>query len=578
MRINRRQLLTRVLTLSLAGLLSACRGAERGSPTAALVPTPTGVVPPAPTPSPSLSPTIHASPTPSAVGLMRPPEPNPKRGGILRTAGGIPFTQHNDLHQGAWWDPLCYLYNNLVRKNLADGLRTIAPDLAERWEITSDGKQYTFYLRRGVKFHDGTLFSADDVVATFTRIISPPDGIAITLKGLFAAIDKVDKIDDYTVQFTLARPQPWLLDSLTYPQVVIYSKKTLEENNYDLRQVIAPGTGAFRHKERVEGEKWVFERNPDYWDPELPYIDGIEALNVPEWTDRGTAVITGRADYSQNTSVEMLHEAEKHSDIVTARQIPSLGGVYLVYFNCSRPPLSDSRVRRAIHLGVSRQALLSAFGSFEGVKFSRWLPRYSRYATPEDELARLPGYRADKSQDLEEAKRLLSEAGFASGLGPLDLLVASLASHSQILAPAVQDQLRAVGIQTNIRIMERFLLNEEISKGAFDLVIVGTDLTTTGDPSQVWNTSLRSNGSENYARYSNRDFDSLLDQIDVELDEAQRRELVARAQDILDNDPPWLVIGWVDHNPIWRNYVKGLALDQRVLSDFGRIETVWLDR
>ena len=109
-------------------------------------------------------------------GFLRAPEPNPKRGGTLRVAG--PHTvPHFDMYQGAWPMNMVVLYNGLVRKNLVDGLRTIIPDLAERWEISSDGKTYIFYLRDGVKFHDGTPFSSADVVATFTKILNPPQGV-----------------------------------------------------------------------------------------------------------------------------------------------------------------------------------------------------------------------------------------------------------------------------------------------------------------------------------------------------------------------------------------------------------------
>src|SRR5690606_38320940 len=115
------------------------------------------------------------SPATAEGGLMR-PGGNPKRGGTLRAAFGV-TTSNYDMHQGAAVSVLTHLYHNIVRSNLVDGLRSIIPDLAESWEISDDGLTYTFTLREGVTFHDGTPFTADDVVATFERIINPPEGV-----------------------------------------------------------------------------------------------------------------------------------------------------------------------------------------------------------------------------------------------------------------------------------------------------------------------------------------------------------------------------------------------------------------
>ena len=105
---------------------------------------------------------------------MRPPEPNPKRGGTLRGAWGI-TTSNFDVHQGGSSNVLCHLYNNLVTLNLGDGVRSISPDLAVKWTVSPDAKVYTFQLREGVKYHDGTPFTSADVLASYQRIIFPPN-------------------------------------------------------------------------------------------------------------------------------------------------------------------------------------------------------------------------------------------------------------------------------------------------------------------------------------------------------------------------------------------------------------------
>src|SRR5262249_29521938 len=174
-----------------------------------------------------------------------------------------------DIQQGGTQSVMCQMYSNLVQWNLGDGLRSILPDLATRWDVAPDGKAYTFYLRDGVKFHDSTPFSAQDVVATFNRIIKPPQGIVSLNQPLFTAVDKVEATDNMTVKFTLNKPQPIFLQILADPYQIIYSKKALDENNQDLRKVIAPGTGPFLLKEKRDAEKWTFDRNPNFYSKHL---------------------------------------------------------------------------------------------------------------------------------------------------------------------------------------------------------------------------------------------------------------------------------------------------------------------
>ena len=288
--------------------------------------------------APAAAPT--AVPMPEAAvtgeGMMR-PEGSPKRGGTLRTAFGVTMA-HFDAHQGGGTAVLCHMYNNVIRNNLVDGLRTIIPDLAESWEVGDDGLTYTFHLRSGVNYHDGEPFTAADVAATFNRILDPPAGIVSPMKANFSFVDSVEAIDDMTAQFNLDSPRPFFLNLLTPTDAVVYSEKSLVENNYDLREVIAPGTGAFRFVEHLPAEKWVMERNPDYWDSELPYVDGLELLHVPAWSDRGTAVLTDQADMSWNVAKETWDEGQNRPDIVQAHKLANFGA-YWVFINNREAPV-----------------------------------------------------------------------------------------------------------------------------------------------------------------------------------------------------------------------------------------------
>jgi peptide/nickel transport system substrate-binding protein len=557
--VSRRRFLQILGAGASVGVLAAC--APAAAPPAA---------------APAEEPTAAAPEQPGSAegGLMR-PGGTPKRGGVLRTAFGI-TTASFDIHQGGASHVLCQVYNNLVRLNLVDGLRTIVPDLATGWEIAEDGLTYTFKLREGVKFHDGADFSADDVVATFTRILNPPEGVVIPMKNDLAMVSAVEAVDPTTVKFTLSSPRAYFLTLLAGTNMTIYAKKTLEENNNDLREVqIAPGTGAFKFVEHKTAEKWVFERNPEYWDSELPYLDGIEMLHVPAWSDRGTAVLTDQADLSWNVSAETFAEGESRSDIVGVNRLANFGA-YWVLFNHNKEPFGDARVRRAIHLAVSRQNLIKAFGTQELMNLTRWIPYGDAYATAPEAIAELPGYREDKTADIEEAKKLLAEAGFPDGIQGLELLAAA-GPQAELLAPAFQDMLaRTLNIQTEIRIIERAQLAEEEKAGNFTIVVdtYGHGLSDISPRANLW---WRTGGSQNWSGYSNPDFDALLDQIDVETDQAKRQDLINQALDLLDQDAPWYLMGYTYHLPMWRNKVKGLFLEDRAFAEWGRIETVWLD-
>src|SRR6201981_2910917 len=137
------------------------------------------------------------------------PEPNPKSGGVLRL-GILMRPPHFDIHQAgtiATLGAMVGMFDNLIRHDPRDGGKTIIPDLAHSWEISKDGKEYTFFLRRGVQFHDGAELTADDVKATFDRIVKPPSGISIPRSILFKAVSEINARDKYTVEFKLAEPR-----------------------------------------------------------------------------------------------------------------------------------------------------------------------------------------------------------------------------------------------------------------------------------------------------------------------------------------------------------------------------------
>lgn len=592
-RLSRRQFVKRLTAAGFSGgtiaaFLAACGNssaptatpAKNAATSAPAAPATAAPIPPTPAPAPTVAPasTTAAAASPATdLGIIKSPDPNPKRGGSLKIAFGV-TTSNYDMQQGATNSVLCHMYNNLIRLNIVDGLKTIVPDVTEKWDVAADGLTYTFKLRSGVLFHDGTPLTADDVVATYNRMILPPQGVVSLLKDRFSAVAKVETMDPLTVKFTMKQPSPIFLLVMTDATQAIYSKKTLDANNNDLRKIqVAPGTGPFMFKEYKEAEKWTLVKNPNYWNKDLPYLDSVELIHVPAWSDRGTAVLTGQADLSWNVSKETFDEGAKKPDVTKTNRVGTFGA-YQVIINTKQKPFDDPRVRRAINLALNKQGLIEAFKTQEQIDLSRWVPHGGEFATPREMIATLPGYRPDKTQDIADAKKLLADAGFADGIKGVELLSASVPPHAEVMAPAIQDQLkRALNIEIKIRVAERSLLVEDQKAGRFTLVL-DTPSSPISDFSPLGNTYFKTGGSQNYGGYSSLKFDDLLKKADTEIDPAKRKDLLNQIQDALDQDPPWLFIGYTDHLIMWRAYVKGMALDKRVQLEWGRVDTAWLDK
>jgi len=509
--------------------------------------------------------------------VLQAAEPNPKLGGEVRTAWGITM-QSFDMWSGGNSNVLTQMYNNLVRKNPTDGLRTIIPDLATDWRISEDGMKYVFTLREGVKFHDGTPFGPDDVVATYTRAINPPANVPIAAKTLYDAIGKVEKTGPNEVTFTLAKPRVWQFDMFSDPASVIMSKKALDANNQDLRKIFAPGTGPMMLDSQKPAEFFKYKRNPDYWNPKLPYVEFATMLHVPGWTERGTSVLTGVADFSWNVSFDTFEEGKKRPDIVKVNPINNFGFLE-IRWNNTKPPFNDTRVRRAMFLAFNRHIATQVYRE-EFLNVSRWISAGGAGATPIEQVVKLPGYRKDNAEDIKEAQRLMAEAGFPGGKGlpTFDLVAASVTGHSQVLAPFFVEQMKTnLGMNITIRTVERALVNEEFKKD-FDFVLSTVFHSPSPNHTPMWEAVFKTGGTQNFARYSNPEFDKIVDKLSMETNPDARAQLFAKGQDILDADPPEVHFGYTSHMLMWRSAVKGLALDQRLHQEWGRYDTVWIDR
>jgi peptide/nickel transport system substrate-binding protein len=190
--------------------------------------------------------------------------------------------------------------------------------------------------------------------------------------------------------------------------------------------------------------------------------------------------------------------------------------------------------------------------------------------------SRLPGYRAEKKDDIAQARQLLADAGYADGFD-MELMSADVAPHAQIMAPAFQDELLwTLNIRSTIKVLERSLLTDYLGKGEYDMQLSTDYGTDTPDPELLWTNQLRTGGTQNWSKYSNPKLDHVFDQLQSESGDAARERLFRQGMDILDEDPPFYLVGFADHLPMWRKNVKGIVANWRH-TQRGRLHTVWLD-
>ena len=509
-------------------------------------------------------------------------EANAKHGGVLRVCC-LSRQPHFDVHQSGTFSNISTqgcMFDNLIRRDPRDGGKTIIPDLAHSWEISKDGTRYTFMLRKDVQFHDGAELTSEDVKATFDRIVKPPSGISIPRSSLFTAVEEIKTPDKYTVEFKLAEPRPanFIMSSIASGWNVIVRKKTLEDNNYNLRRVVVyPGTGPYRTARRVENEVWVFEKNKSYWNEGAPYLDGLEIYNaLPFSPEMASALLSNRVDYVRVTDPATMRRVAATPSMSGATYYQSV--IHAVWPNDKRKPFDDPRVRRAMHLVLDRPVLVDVVKDLAPVMVGGFIYPFSEFATPKDELSKRLGYQDDPTAAVKEARALMAAAGYGKGVKSMDVLVRDL-PNTKLWAQAIQAMLKeTLGIETNLRTAVESVWFDDNRAGNFD-ISVGVIVSTLLDPSDYFRAWYGKDGPQNGSFWDNPRFNAVLPQIDRELDPAKRLALIRQAEMIMEDDPPLLPICWERINDAWYNYVKGLYPQNYFgLYDVNRFDTVWLDK
>ena len=335
----------------------------------------------------------------------------------------------------------------------ADGNSKIVPSLAESWDISDDGLEYTFHLRQGVKFHNGNDFTAEDVAYTFHRMLTVEGGVNTEfidqikgadelLAGETDTLEGVEVVDDYTIKVTLKEPFAGFLASISSPGVSIYDSEATEAagDQFGMDPAVTVGTGPFEFSSWSFNNQLVLTRNEDYWKG-ASGLPGVVIKIIPDTETQSMMFESGELDildldYAAD-SVDRF--TETYPDQIV--QGPRVGIVYFT-MNFNKEPFQDVRVRKAVQMSIDRQAILDALYGGRGQVEQGIFPHG------------LIGFNPDQEEikyDPEAAKALLAEAGYADGF---DMEIAADSSASDTMTMAleiVSDQLAEVGIRAEIK-------------------------------------------------------------------------------------------------------------------------------
>ena len=348
--------------------------------------------------------------------------------------------------------PIAPFYSLLLRVDPNDYTQVVG-DVAERWTAADDKLSYTFTLRKGVTFHDGSPVTAKDVKASYDKIIFPPAGVVSDRQGQYTVVEAVEAPDDSTVRFRLKWPSASFLLSLASPWNFIYKADMLAKDMHWYEQNIM-GSGPFVFVEHVRGSHLVGKRNPNYWDKGKPYLDGYRALFISDTAARVAALKGERAH------IEFRGLAPKQRDEivkalgakVTVQESP-WDCILMVTMNHEKKPFDDPRVRRALTLALDRyegSRVLSQIAMVKEVAGVQ-VPG-TPYATPPEALAGLAGYGTKIEASRQEARRLLKEAG-AEGLS-FTFKNRGIPMPYEPLGIWLIDQWRKIGVNVNQEVIE----------------------------------------------------------------------------------------------------------------------------
>ena len=412
----------------------------------------------------------------------------------------------------------------------------VEPSLAESWDISEDGLTYTFKLRKDAKFTSGNDVNADAVLYSFERIQKAGEGGSLYE---LSHIKSVEKVDDYTVKFTLSEVNPVLLKYFaTFTFSIV--DPAIKDKADDYLTTHSAGSGAFELKSWDPATGATFEANDEYWNGE-PEADEIDIKYVAEASNRELMLKNKDVDVALDIPAKDVAELEKNKDLVVSSE--SSNRIYYMGLNANYEPFDNAKVREAINYVVDQQKIIDDILYGQGNPLKSSISSKSPAFTDEYFKA---------SYDLDKAKKLLAEAGYKDGF-KFEVTVSTATQDYEDTAVLLQSELKKIGVDMKINLVAPAQYSELITAKKAP-AFLGRYTSLVNDPAYHYGFLLDTKGASNYAAYSNKKVDALLKKGASTTDEKARQEIYNEVQQIVTADSPWIYL-------YESNLIAGLSKD-----------------
>jgi peptide/nickel transport system substrate-binding protein len=507
----------------------------------------------------------------------------PKRGGTLTYMIPADAPPSFDGHREATFatvHAVAPFYSVLIRANPENPASTaefVCDVCTEIPEPSEAGRTYAFQIRDDVKFQDGSRLTADDVAASWNKIVDPAEGVISARRGYYSMIEKVEATNPKTVVFHLKFATAAFLPALTDPYAFIYKKQLLDKDPHWFEKNIM-GSGPFRFKEYEAGQSISGVRNPDYYHNGLPYLDGFTGIFADKQAVRVSAIRGDRAAIEfRGFPPATRDELKAVLGNEVAVQESDWNCANLITPNHQRKPFDDARVRRALTLAIDRWnsapalSRITVMRTVGGIVFPG-----SPLAATKAELEQIAGFWPDIEKSRAEAKRLLKEAG-QENLS-FELLNRNVDQPYKFQANWVIDDWSKIGVKVTQRVVPTGPYGEAIRQGEFDALIDGECQNIVNPLLDGTKYLPHSVSDANYGFYEDPAEVELYDRMLREPDVAKQRVMMRQFEKrVLDEEAHEIFLLWRYRIVPYRSYVKGWKIgpSHYVNQD---LATIWLDR
>lgn len=481
---------------------------------------------------------------------------SPKQGGALRMSLDSGITSLNPLKARHYQEYVMteLLYSGLTRIRPD---MVVEPDLAASWSASPDLLQWTFELRPDLKFSDGTPLRAADVVASLKAVMDPKTASPAGVQ--FKVVSSIEAAGDLAVRIVLSTPFADLPVLLGH-QCAKVVPEHIATGTLDQLNAQALGSGPFKLSSFDSDRLIVVERNPHYYDPARPYLDRIELPVYPDTTAEISALISGDTDMMSRANASDISRLTAAPGVEATHV---MSGQFLnIVMRCDTEPFTDPRVRKALALTLDREQVVAYIAQ--------------NYATVGNDTPANAAYRffsklEQRTKNIEEAKRLLAEAGHPNGLD-LTIVASQVPATRKELAIILREMAKEAGFRIEVQVVENTVFQSQIFlKGAF--YIGSYFMQPTIDA--IFSNVLTSDAAWNDTKWNNKKFDALIAEARRTPDEAAQAKLYADAQALAYDEVPCIVPIFLDRIGAQRTYIKGNQLHP--LAAFFRMDHIWLD-